>query len=82
MANTALTRYINDYNAFAGIFGHPPVHAGFLTRGAKNMLVNRIKGELSPEHLTCDGEASQAYVVQRSKYLRTALSELEVAIAV
>lgn len=37
----------------------------------------RLRADLSPENLTCDGEASQAYVRSRLREIRACWKELE-----
>jgi hypothetical protein len=76
MANE-LKKYITDHNKTRKMFGAPPIQFDFLTRGAKQVLRENILGELSPENLSCDGEASLEYIEKRRRFLTDALSELE-----
>ena len=38
--------------------------------------INRVEGELSPENLHCDGEASRSQVAKKSRELKAAMNYL------
>lgn len=80
LTKALLPDYIAEYNRTATIFGKPTIRAllpGALTAAEKQILADKLGGELSPENLSCDGEASTDYVRQRGAYLRTVAAELE-----
>jgi hypothetical protein len=81
MANE-LKKYITEVNTFRKVFGAPPIQHDFITRGAKIVLQEHILGELSPENLSQDGEASDEYIGKRRKFLLAALDQLSNTIAV
>lgn len=83
MNNTPnLAQYITDYNRFAAAFRRGQIHLEFMTRGAKKELLERIESQLSPENLSCDGEASPAYVHHRRNFLNRVKHELQNVVAV
>jgi hypothetical protein len=54
-----------------------PIRIGFLTRADADAIYSRLEGDLSPENLCQDGEASPSYVRQRGAFLRAVEAELK-----
>lgn len=68
-----LETYVNEKNRWGSIFGNGP-----LVIGRDNArIAESIDCELSPENLTCDGEANPTYVRNRYKLLVGAARELK-----
>jgi hypothetical protein len=69
-----LDQYVSQENAWRRIFGDPDYD---LTKAEdRQALAERIDSQLSPENLTCDGEASIQHIRSRRKMLHAAAAEL------
>jgi len=71
---SVLTDYVEQQNRWGAIFGNPPLSLSIAADRQK--IADMIDSNLSPEHLTCDGELSRAQVQKRYKQLTTAARQL------
>jgi hypothetical protein len=71
---SALTDYVEQHNRWEAVFGNPPLSLAIAADRQK--IANMIDSNLSPEHLTCDGELSRAQVQRRYRQLITAAQQL------
>ena len=72
----ALEQFVESTNRWNSIFGKEPMTFPLSQTDANN-LMNKIAGELSPENLHCDGEASITHVRAKHKHLTTVQKQLE-----
>jgi hypothetical protein len=72
---SALTDFVEKQNAYQKIFGLPPLSLSVARD--RQRIANMIDSNLSPEHLTCDGELSRAEVQRRYKALTQAAAQLK-----
>jgi hypothetical protein len=72
-----LIAIIDDYNRRSALFGDPQIDGRNITQEQADALFQKIEGDLSPENLTCDGEAPAKYVRQRKMMLEGALRDLK-----
>ena len=70
-----LEQYVEQKNRFRKIFGDPELT--LLGTNDRKIIADLIDGDLSPENLTCDGEADPAYVRQKHAYLIRVARELK-----
>jgi len=70
-----LTKYVEDRNAWRGIFGQAPFTFP-LTHADVTELTEIIDSELSPENLCCDGELPMAQVRVKARLLNGAAADL------
>ena len=76
----ALNNYIEQANNWLSIFDKtfvPYPTGDQLSIEQAASLKDRVEFELSPENLTCDGEASSAHIRAKGKELREVLLILE-----
>ena len=71
---SALTSYVDRKNAFSKLFGSKLL--SLQNAEDRKRIAQSIDSELSPEHLTCDGELSRSQVQARYKSLTSAATEL------
>ena len=69
-----LEQYVEHRNRIRKIFGEPEL--SLLGANDRKIIADMIDGDLSPENLTCDGEAPAAYVRQKHAYLCRCAQEL------
>ena len=69
-----LEQYVEQKNRIRAIFGEPELT--LLGANDRKIIAEHIDCELSPENLTCDGEAPAAYVRQKHAYLCRCAQEL------
>jgi len=69
-----LKAYVEKANQWNAIFKGPQYSLSSATDRQK--LADKISGDLSPEHLTCDGELPAATVRARHKQLTTVAKQL------
>lgn len=62
-----LEQYVEDMNRFRAVFNEPAL--SILNPQDRHRIASKIDSELSPEHLTCDGELPAKVVRQRYKRL-------------
>ena len=70
-----LTAYIDQKNSWRAIFKDRKLtlpHDAIVVHG-------HLEADLSPENLTCDGEADPVYVHKQHQFLTAAKTELEAA---
>jgi hypothetical protein len=72
-----LTQYVAEVNLMNSLFGSPVIDLPNLTAESAEKLFEKIDCDLSPENISCDGEASPGRVRQRAKLLTGARAELE-----
>ena len=72
---SALTDYVEQQNRYNAIFGTAPLSLAIAAD--RQAIADMIDSNLSPEHLTCDGELSRAQVQKRYKQLTTAARQLK-----
>ena len=72
---SALTDYVEQRNRYNAIFGKAPLSLAIAAD--RQAIADMIDSNLSPEHLTCDGELSRAQVQKRYKQLTTAARQLK-----
>jgi len=72
---SALTDYVEQQNRYNAIFGTAPLSLAIAKD--RQTIADMIDSNLSPEHLTCDGELSRAQVQKRYKQLTTAARQLK-----
>jgi len=77
MKFTALQQYLDSGNTWSAIFGQAAITMP-LSQQDIEQLAQQLSGELSPENLTCDGEASPAMVRKRLNHLHNVRQDLEV----
>jgi hypothetical protein len=66
----SLQKYIDDKNIYQEMFKKPLINnADQLTDREIDSLLDQVFIDLEPENLTCDGEASRAYIQQRASFL-------------
>lgn len=73
----SLKKYLEEVNARNAIFDKeaaPLVNP--VSVAECDVLLNRLEGDLSPENVACDGEASPAYVKARMRLLTAAQKTL------
>ena len=70
-----LQQYVDQSNAWGKIFGQTPLDIN--DSNDRQKIANKLDSDLSPENLTCDGEASLAQVRARAKLLNAAARELK-----
>ena len=71
---SALTDYVEQQNRYRAIFGEAPLSLSIAKD--RQTIADLIDSNLSPEHLTCDGELSRTEVARRYKQLTTAARQL------
>ena len=76
---SALSDYIVQKNRWEALFGGKPI-AVPRTKEECAKIVYMVEGELSPENLWCDGEASPAHVRRETKRLNAVMDELDMII--
>ena len=69
-----LEKYVEGKNAWTKMFGHKEL--SLLNAKDRQCIANSIDADLSPENLTCDGEATPSYVRLRQAYLFRCAEEL------
>ena len=69
-----LEQYVESKNRFRKIFGDPEL--SLLGANDRKIIAELIDCDLSPENLSCDGEAPAAYVRQKYNYLTRCAQEL------
>ena len=69
-----LEQYVEQKNRFRKLFGEPEL--SLLGANDRKIIAEFIDCELSPENLTCDGEAPAAYVRQKHAFLCRCAQEL------
>jgi len=72
-----LMNYVDRMNKWSAMFSHPEVTFPLDAQSAQ-AIGSKIDGELSPEHLHCDGEISSAEAMQKYNFLTTVLDELNI----
>ena len=72
---STLEQYVEQQNRWMQIFGEKPL--SLLNTADRQRIAERIDSELSPEHLTCDGELSRSAVQQKYRMLTRAAAELK-----
>ena len=72
---SALTDYVEQHNRWEAVFGKAPLSLAIAADRQK--IADMIDSNLSPEHLTCDGELSRGQVQKRYKQLTTAARQLK-----
>jgi hypothetical protein len=76
LGTATLAKFIAEENVMAAAFGRKSYDVNNLSAQDKKELADSLGGKLSPENLSCDGEASRSHVIQRGGFLRTAAAEL------
>ena len=71
---SALTDFVEQHNRWEAVLGRPPL--SLAVAKDRQTIANMIDSNLSPEHLTCDGELSRSQVQKRYKQLITAAQQL------
>ena len=69
-----LEQYVEKTNAWTKLFNGKEL--SLLVAEDRQRIADRLDGDLSPENLTMDGEATQAYVRQRYQFLTRCVAEL------
>lgn len=72
---TALENYVDQKNAWGKLFGSKPLDLN--DAQDRKRIAASIDSELSPEHLTCDGELSRSQVQAKYKRLITVARQLK-----
>jgi len=67
--------YVDQKNQWETLFGHPALDLNVAQD--RQRIANAIDCDLSPENLTCDGEASPGAVRKRYQFLVLAAEELK-----
>ena len=76
MKYTNIIKYADNANTLSGLFGSKTSYR-VSQQADRNVLRTMIESDLSPEHLTCDGELSAKQVKQKYDYLTQCLVELD-----
>lgn len=71
---STLEQYVDQLNRWNQMFDGRQF--SLLNSKDRQLIMNRIDSELSPENLTCDGELSRTEVDQRYRYLTRVQAEL------
>ena len=71
---SALTDYVEQQNRYRAIFDEAPLSLAIAAD--RQTIANMIDSNLSPEHLTCDGELSRTQVARRYRQLTQAAAQL------
>ena len=71
---STLEQYVDQLNRWNQMFDGRQF--SLLNAKDRQLIMNRIDSELSPENLTCDGELSRTEVDQRYRYLTRVQQEL------
>jgi len=71
-----LKKYIDDQNGWNSIFGKPTVSFPLSQKDVDNIGAN-VDSDLSPEHLTCDGELDYKEAIKKGNYLNDVLDDLK-----
>ena len=69
-----IEQYVEQKNRWGAIFGSRPL--SLLNAYDRQKIADSIDSDMSPEHLTCDGELSRAEVSRRVKMLSRCAEEL------
>ena len=69
-----IEHYVEQMNSWKELFNQNRL--SLLNSKDRQLIMNRIDSDLSPENLTCDGELSRTEVDQRYRYLIRAQQEL------
>ena len=72
----ALEQYVESMNSWNAIFNTAAMTFPLSQTNVRD-IAGKIEGELSPENLHCDGEASLAHVRKQSAMLHRTLNDLE-----
>ena len=75
MKMNALNKFIIEKNNWNTLFGADPITLPG-TPEERDDLIAMVEGELSPENLWCDGEASPAHVKRELKRLNAVMDDL------
>jgi hypothetical protein len=70
-----LERYLENKNKWAEVFDRRKM--SLLNAKDRQALAEMLDGDLSPENLTCDGEADPAFVRKHHAYLLRVAQELK-----
>jgi len=73
----SLAKFIEERNNHVKFFGGKAYNINNLSAADKAELMDSIDNNLSPENLSCDGEASRGHVMKRGAMLRKAEAELK-----
>ena len=76
MSKRDLSNFIDQTNWTASIFGGTVYDINNLTQSDVDELCAKINNQLSPENLTCDGEASPTMVRNKYNMLAGSLKQL------
>ena len=69
-----LQQYVDQKNRWETLLGHPALDLNVAQDRVR--IANAIDCDLSPENLTCDGEASISQIRSRARLLNAAAREL------
>lgn len=69
-----LEHYVEQTNKWSHLFGKRPL--SLLNAEDRQVIADRLDGDLSPERLSCDGELPAAEVRKRYAYLTRVAREL------
>jgi hypothetical protein len=70
-----LQQYVDQKNAWETILGRKALDIN--NPADRQSIARSIDNDMSPENLTCDGEASMSHVRSRAKLLNAAARELK-----
>ena len=70
-----LEAYVASKNAWRAMFGQDQL--SLLRSEDRAAVADMIEGDLSPENLTCDGEADPAYVRKQHAFLIRCAQEMK-----
>ena len=70
----SLEAFVERENKWSAIFNGKPLSLN--SAADRQKIADKIDSQLSPEHLTCDGELSASEVRQRHTFLTQAAREL------
>ena len=73
----ALKQYIDEENNWAEFFKRPVLDINTITDAIAQDLFQTLDNKLSPENLTCDGEAKRSVVQRRYKLFTGAIKDLQ-----
>lgn len=69
-----LEQYVESKNRWRAVFGEPELT--LLGANDRKIIADMIECDLSPENLTCDGEADPAYVRKQHAFLIRCAQEM------
>ena len=71
-----LKQYVDQKCAWHALFNKNSPYLDLQKSGDRQRVANMLDSDLSPENLTCDGEAPMRQVIARKRFLEQAAKQL------